>query len=252
MMIRTIADSTCRQMVRSKTFIGLMVIYCIAVLLSRIIGWMSGTDGNKITTDVVFSLQSIIGVLVAVAIGTALVQTEIQQRTLYTILSRPVGRWQFILGKYIGLAWGLCTGQLLMLCIGLTYLWLTGAEVTWWLFVAGLLTILEVLIMAAMSMMFTVVSSPLLAVVLSLIVYTLGHMVATLPQLMNHLEMWQQWIAGVFAAMVPNFGEFTYRNIAAYGMPLSAADFFQALVYALLWICLLLTITIIVFRRKQL
>lgn len=98
-MIRIIAWATCREAVRSHTFLLLLAVYLVGVLMSRIVGWISATDGNVITTDIVFSLQSIMGVLVAVATGTALVHVEIQQKTLYTVLSRPLPRWQFVLGK---------------------------------------------------------------------------------------------------------------------------------------------------------
>lgn len=259
-MIHIIARSTARQLVRSKTFVSLIVIYIIGVLLSRVVGWISATDGNIVTADLVFSLQSVIGVLVAVATGTALVQTEIQQRTLYTILSRPLSRWHFVAGKFLGLCLGLCTGQLLMLVIGIAYIWLTllingfgfPLEYVFYFFLAGFMIMFEVIIMAAVSMMFTLVSSPLLAAVLSLAVYMLGHAVATLPQLMNHLEGVQQWIAAVFASLVPNLGYFTYRNLAVYGYPPDYGQLGVSVIYAVLWIVLLLSITVMVFKRRQL
>lgn len=255
-MILVVARATARQMLRSRTFVALLCIYCVALLLSRIVGWISGTDGNIVTADVVFSLQAVIGVLVAVATGTALIHTEIQQRTLYTILSRPLGRWEFIVGKFTGLSLGLCVGQLLMLLLGIAYLWLTGfpfsASMIWYFLLSGALIMVEVVIMAGVSLMFTVMSSPLLAAVLSLAMFMLGHAVATLPQLMNHLSGFQQWLAAAFASLVPNFGYFAYRNQAVYGYPPDYGELGISLIYALLWIVLLLAMTIIIFRRRQL
>jgi ABC-type transport system involved in multi-copper enzyme maturation permease subunit len=251
-MIATIAGATCREAVRSRTFLLLIVIYAVAVLLSRIVGWISSTDGNLVTTDLVFSLQSVVGVLVAVATGTALVHTEVQQRTLYTVLSRPLDRWQFVLGKYLGLAGALLAGQALMLAIGIAYLWATGAEVQRWLVFAGALTAVEVLVMAAVSLCITTLSSPLLAAVLSLVVYALGHAVATLPELMHHLKEWQSRICIVLASLVPNLGMFGYRNQATTGDPISWGDFGADVGYGLLWILLLVVLTVSIFRRKQL
>ena len=251
-MVTVIAGATFREAVRSRTFLLLLVIYLIGVLLSRIVGWVSSTDGNLVTTDLVMSLQSVIGVLVAVATGTALVQTEIQQKTLYTILSRPVERWQFVVGKYLGLAASLAAGQVAMLAIGLAYLWLTGAHVQGWLVVAGLLTIVEVLVMAAISLCWTSLSSPLLAAVLGLATYALGHAVASLPGLINHLSGSQLVIASVLASFVPNLGMFTYRNEAAYALPIGLDDIALRVAYGALWITLLVTISVGVLRRKQL
>ncbi len=251
-MIGVIAWATCREAVRSRTFILLLIIYLLGVLMSRIVGWISATDGNIITTDVVFSLQSIMGVLVAVATGTALVHVEIQQKTLYTILSRPLPRWQFVLGKYLGLCLALVAGQLAMLIIGLIYLMLTGADVHQWLVVAGLLTTLEVLVMAAVSLCWTALSSPLLAAVLGLATYALGHAVHSLPGLVHHLKGTQQTIAIVLASLVPDLGQFAYRNEAVYRTPLTLEDLALRVIYGVMWCTLLVVITIAVVRRKQL
>ena len=251
-MITVIAGATFREAVRSRTFLLLIVIYTVGVLLSRIVGWVSSTDGDLVTTDLVLSLQSVIGVLVAVATGTALVQSEIQQKTLYTILSRPVARWQFVVGKFLGLAAGLALGQAMMLVIGLVYLWLTGASVHGWLAVAGCLTILEVLVMAAVSLCWTALSSPLLAAVLGLATYALGHAVAALPDLINHVSGGQRLVISSLACLVPNFGMFTYRNQATYALPLPLPELLESIVYGGLWIVLLVTITVSIVRRKQL
>jgi len=248
----TIAGATCREAVRSRSFILLLGIYAVAVGLSRVVAWISTTNGDVITTDIVFSLQSVIGVLVAVATGTALVHTEIQQKTLYTVLSRPLPRWQFVVGKFIGLALALAIGQAAMLAIGLGYLWATGAAVHRWLVIAGLLTGVEVLLMAAVSLCWTALSSPLLAAVLSLATYALGHAVATLPSLIHHIKGVQQDIAIVLASAVPNLGFFAYRNQAVHESPIAAAQVGTAIAYGGLWITLLVLITVAVVRRKQL
>ncbi len=251
-MIGIIAWATCREAIRSKTFILLLVIYLIGVLLSRIVGWISATDGNIITTDIIFSLQSIMGVLVAVATGTALVHVEIEQKTLYTVLSRPLPRWQFVVGKYLGLCMALAAGQIAMLIIGVIYLAITGAEVHQWLFIAGFLTILEVMVMAAVSLCWTALSSPLLAAVLGLATYALGHAVHSLPGLVHHLKGMQQIIAISFASLVPDLGQFAYRNEAVYRTPITMEDLGIRLLYGLLWCSLLVVITITVIRKKQL
>jgi len=251
-MIHIIAGATCREAVRSRAFLGLLALYAVGVLLSRVVGWVSATVNDEITTDLVLSLQSVIGVLVAIATGTALVQAEIQSRTLYTVLTRPLPRWQFVLGKYCGLTLALLAGQAAMLVLGLLYLWLTGAPVTPWLALAGALTALEVLVMAAVSLCWTALSSPLLAAALSLATYALGHAVISLPDLIHHLKGWHQTAAIVMASLVPNCGWFTYRNEAVHGLPLPPGQGLLALGYAAAWISLLVAITVAVFRRKQL
>jgi ABC-type transport system involved in multi-copper enzyme maturation permease subunit len=251
-MILVIAGATLREAARSKTFIGLLALYTVAVLLSRLVGWISGTDGNMVTVSLIMSLQSIFGVLVAVATGTALVQNEIQQKTLYTILSRPVRRWHFVVGKFLGLSGALLIGQMAMLGIGICYLFATGAPVSPWLILAGVLTMLEVLVMAAVSLCWTALTTPLVAVALCLATYALGHAVGELPQLMYHLKGTQLLVCSGLAALVPDLSRFVYRDFAIHGLPLGAGEALQRILYGVMWIALLITITISVLRRKQL
>jgi ABC-type transport system involved in multi-copper enzyme maturation permease subunit len=251
-MIAIIAGATFREATRSRSFILLLVLYALGVILSRVGGWISGTDGGLITANLVMSLQSVFGVLVAVATGTALVQSEIQQKTLYTVLSRPVPRWQFVVGKFLGLAGALACGQAAMLALGIAYLWITGAGVTGWLAVAGSLTAMEVLVMAAVSLCWTALSSPLLATVLCLATYALGHAVGSLPGLMYHLKGVQRPVCVALASLVPDLSRFAYRDEAVHAIPIAAGDVGIRLVYGLCWVALLVTVTVIVVRRKQL
>jgi len=251
MILLTIANATFREAVRSRSFLILLLLFAVGVLLSRIVGWISGTDGHIVTANLVASLQAVIGVLVAVATGTALVHNEIQQRTLYTVISRPLARWQFVVGKFVGLCGALLLGQVAMLVIGLIYLAATGATVHGVMVIAGLLTAVEVCVMAGVSLMWTALSSPLLAAVLGLATYALGHAVHSLPGLINHLHGWQQPVAIGLASLIPDLGMFTFRDRAVYGEPMSQQDWI-ALPYAAAWILLLVVISIMVFRRKQL
>jgi ABC-type transport system involved in multi-copper enzyme maturation permease subunit len=251
-MILTVASATFREAVRSRAFLGLLAIFAVAVLGTRVVGWISATDGHIVSLDLVMSLQSVIGVLVAVATGTVLVQNEIQQKTLYTVLCRPLPRWHFVIGKFTGLAGALVVSQMAMALIGLAWVWVTGAALNPWLIVAVAMTCLEVLVMAAVGLCLSMLAGPLLSAVLCLVVFALGHAVATLPQLIDHLHGWQRSLAVLGAALVPNLGYFTFRSQAIHGYAMTPGDMGIALAYGLLWIALLLLISVAVFRRKQL
>lgn len=251
-MILVVAGATFREAVRSRAFLGLLGIFAVAALLTRVVGWISSTDGHEVALDLVLSLQSIIGVLVAVATGTVLVQNEIQQKTLYTVLSRPLPRWRFVVGKYLGLAGALAAGQIAMAVIGLGWVWATGAALNPWLALAVAMTVLEVLVMAAVGLCLSMIAGPLLSAVLCLAVYALGHAVATLPQLIDHLHGWHRTIAAAAAALIPNLGMFTFRGKAIHGHAMTAGDAAQSVAYALLWIALMVLVAVAVFRRKQL
>jgi len=251
-MILVVASATFREAVRSRAFLGLLAIFGIAALGTRVVGWISATDGHIVSLDLVLALQSVIGVLVAVATGTVLVQNEIQQKTLYTVLCRPLPRWHFVAGKFVGLAGALLASQAAMALIGLAWVWITGAALNPWLALAVAMTCLEVLVMAAVGLCLSMLTGPLLSAVLSLAVYALGHAVATLPQLIDHLSGWQRTLAVAGASLVPNLGYFTFRGQAIHGNAMTGDAALTSLGYALAWIALMLAISIAVFRTKQL
>lgn len=251
-MILTVAGATFREAVRSRAFLGLLAIFLVCALLTRVVGWVSATDGHVVALDLVLALQSVIGVLVAVATGTVLVQSEIHNKTLYTVLSRPLPRWTFVLGKYLGMAGALALGSLAMALLGLGWVWITGAALNWWLVPAALQTVLEILVMGAVGLCLSMLAGPLLSAVLCLAVYALGHAVASLPQLIDHLEGWHRTLAVALAALVPNLGMFTFRARAIHGQAITAGDAGLSLLYAGLWIALMVAVSVAVFRRKQL
>ena len=250
-IISIIAINTGKEALRSRSTQLLLGIFLAGCCAAPIVGWISATDGTIVTTDIIFSLHSIIGVLVAVATGTALMHSEIQQRTLYTVLTRPMARWQFVVGKFTGLCGALLIGQMVMLIIAFAFLFIGGYPTPAPLIIAGALNALEACVMAGVSLMWTTLSSPLLAAVLSLATYAIGHAVHNLPQLIGHLEGAQATTAIILASLVPDLGSFAYRNEAVYGIPPGSSEIL-ALVYGGLWIALFLCVTIGIVERKHL
>jgi hypothetical protein len=91
-----------------------------------------------------------------------------------------------------------------------------------------------------------------LAAVLGLATYALGHAVHSLPGLVHHLKGSQQTIAITLASLIPDLGQFAYRNEAVYRTPIGVDDLFLRVLYGVLWCALLVVITVAVIRRKQL
>lgn len=250
-MITIIAGATAREAIRSRTFLGLLGVSLLAILSSRLIGWLSADGEALVTADVCLTLQEVMGVLVAVATGSVLVHREIAERTLATVLCRPLARWRFVVGKFLGLVLALLAGQTAMLVLTAANLALLHQAPSLNLLYAGLLTMELVVVMAAVSLCLTALAGPLLSAVLSLAVYLMGQAVHELPPLLGLFKGWRQDLVLVLAGLVPDLGSFGYRNQAVHGIPLRPEQLL-CIPYGLLWILLLVTITVAVFRRKQL
>ncbi|MBP7431889.1 MAG: ABC transporter permease, partial [Candidatus Hydrogenedentes bacterium] len=104
MRVLAVARNTFREAVRDKVLYVLLLFAAAAIFGSKALGWISIGQDIKIVKDLSLAAVSVFGVLIAIFVGTNLVYKEIDKRTIYTILCRPMHRWEFILGKYAGLA----------------------------------------------------------------------------------------------------------------------------------------------------
>jgi hypothetical protein len=100
MKIRAIALNTFKEAIRDRILYLLFFFAAIALIFSRLLAVLTVGDRAKIVKDVGLASISIFGVLMAILIGTGLVYKEIDKKTVYTLLSKPIQRWQFLLGKF--------------------------------------------------------------------------------------------------------------------------------------------------------
>src|SRR4029077_17089703 len=112
---------------------------------SKAIGYVSFGQEYKIMADMGLAAIWMFSRMVSIFVGTGLIYKEIDKRTIYTILSKPAHRWQFLLGKYLGLALTTLVNMLVLSTVFLAYMWLSGAPVTIALFQALAMTSVEML-----------------------------------------------------------------------------------------------------------
>ena len=103
MKIWAIATNTYREAIRDKILYLLLVFGALSIASSKLLGFISIGDDLKIIVDISLASISLFGALIAIFVGTSLVYKEVDKRTIYTIISRPIDRYEFILGKYLGL-----------------------------------------------------------------------------------------------------------------------------------------------------
>ena len=117
-----IAMNTFRETIRARVLYVLVFFSILVILASKAIGWVSVEQDVRIITDIGLAAIPFFSVLIAIFVGTGLVHKEIDKRTLYIILSRPIRRETFIAGKYLGFAAAIFLVQTLMIAVFLVYL----------------------------------------------------------------------------------------------------------------------------------
>ena len=254
MLTRTlaVAHGTFRETVRDRLFylvgfFGLALIGATTVLSPLTVG-AQGT----IVADVGLAAMALLGLLVVLLVGAIMVRKEMDQRTITTILTKPVGRGEYLLGKYLGLSLTLITMVALMGLLYLGAMALTPASPTWSQLGAIYLTLLELLVLTAAAILFSTVSGPALAAVFTLTLFAIGHLAESLLDFGAMAGGWQRSVAQVVFRILPDLEVFNVRAAVVHGDAVSSSHLFMATGYAVGWIVVFLLLARGVFARKEL
>ena len=252
MTIVSIARNTYREAIRDKVLYVLLVFGVIAILASRILGYVSMGSELKIIVDISLASISVFGALIAVFVGTNLIYKEVDKRTIYTILSRPIARYEFILGKYVGLAMLLATTTICMTVFAVGYILVMGGEIDVMFFAAVALIYWKLLLVTAFSVLLSSLTSPILGAIMVLAGYFFGHATGILidmpPQLIGTSA---ELIGQVIYFVTPNLSNFDIWQEYANGVEVRASYVFWALGYGTLYTALLLYLAAVAFENKD-
>src|SRR5438874_1886645 len=181
--VLAIARNTFREAVRDRVLYNLVLFVLLLTGGAVFLGELSAAQEAKIIVDMGLSAMLLFGVFIAIFVGVGLVYKEIERRTLYAIFSKPVGRGEFLLGKYLGLCLTLAVNVSVMGAgVSLALLYVRGG---WGPLVAGVwpavaLVYVELMILIAVALLFSSFSSPALSALLTFFVFVIGHFSADL------------------------------------------------------------------------
>lgn len=244
--------NTFREAVRDRVLYAIVFFAVLILLLSMIMDMITLGQRAKIIIDTGLASISIFGTLIAIFVGIGLVYKEIDKRTIYTIVSKPVARWQFLLGKYFGLVLTLLVEVAAMSVIFFLIVLKELGTVPPLLFVAVGLTFIELMVICAVAILFSSFSTPILSGMYTLGVYLIGH----LTQSLYHFSL---RFKGVFLQKLmlflyyffPNLNNFNIRSQAVHGLPVDASYILFAVAYGMLYIAVLLIVSSFVFSRRD-
>jgi ABC-type transport system involved in multi-copper enzyme maturation permease subunit len=251
--IWTIAANGFREVIRDRI---LYVIGFFTILLAlglRLLPEISVGADQKIFLDLGMAATALLGAIVAIFVGTSLINKEIEKRTVLVLIAKPISRSEFIVGKHLGLVGVLAVVVTIMTVIYLGML--SWAKIDYSLpslLVAQGFLILELSLLTAVAIVFGVFTSSILATLLSFGVYLMGHISSDLLKLgqISKNESIEAFTRGLYV-ILPNLERFNLKNDAIYGLLPSQGELLQSLIYAVLYTILLLTVAIIIFSRRQ-
>ena len=250
-----IASNTFREAVRDRVLYNLIAFALLLSGAAIFVGQISIEIERLVVVNLGLTAVSLFGVVIAIFIGIGLVSKEIDKRTLYTVLSRPVRRWEFIVGKFFGLAGTLVVNTFFM-AIGvfaaLLYVAHKFAAADALIFVALYFIILEFLIICSLALLFSSFSSPLLSAVFAFSLFVIGSFADDLRGFAFMTHGLARWIATAAAYLVPNFSTLNVISNVAHQQPVGLQLILHNTLYALFYTIMALSGAVLIFERRNL
>ena len=250
-----IARNAFREAVRDRVLYNLVLFVLLLTAASIFIGELSGGQERKIIVDLGLSAMLLFGMFIAIFVGVGLVYKEIERRTIYAVFSKPVGRGEFLVGKYLGLCLTLLVNVLVMgvgVSLALLYINRGWDPLITKIWPAVLLIYIELMLLTAVALLFSSFSSPALSALLTFLVFVIGHFSADLKLLSTSLgSTGARWFFTGLYYLLPNLSNYSFITPAAHGRTPDAGFVFVAALYALLYIAVILAAATLIFSRRN-
>ena len=257
--ISVIASNTFRESVRNKAFIFLMLASLALLFSSLLLAELAVVGQEKrLVQDFGLYFISLMGVVIAITSGVILVYKELDKKTIYTVLARPLHRWEFILGKYLGMLQILIIEICALAALWFIILFLTGIPFQLVFVKAVLLMFGEWMIISAVALLFSSFSTPILSGVLSFAIFMVGRVTYIIQEMLEAksrglfvsapgLRPFGEAIVRVF----PDLSIFNISKEILLGQAVEWTYVLQAYAYGLSYVVILVALAVLLFQRRD-
>ncbi len=251
--VLTIAGNTVRELVRGKLLYNLLLFTALFVAGSLLVAQLTIGNWFRIILDMGLGAMEVAGALLAIVIGVGVVAGEIQRKTILPTLAKPVSRWAFCLGRFLGLVFLLTVNGAVILLVLRVVLGLAGYTLNATALQAAALLCVEFAVLAAVAVLFASFSTPILAGSYAFAFFFIGHL---LPDLRTFAERSRsgaaRTVAQAFYHLLPNLELLNLKSHASNELPVTAAYAWSAAGYGMAYAAVALALAILIFSRRDL
>ena len=251
MKVVSIALNTFRENLRDKLLYNLLVFALLMIGSSLLLMRLTLGEFHRLLLDVGLGSINIFGVLIAIFVGIGLVSKEIDKKTIYTIVSKPVARYQFLVGKYLGLILTLFVNTLIMAAGLLLVLAAQDVPIESMLFKALGLIFLEFMVITAVALLCSTFTSATLSAIFTLATYVIGHLTADLKAFGEKMDEGMRMVANGLYYVLPNLERFNLKGNVIHHNDVSGTDLLLIVAYGLTYVLFLLMSASIIFQRRD-
>jgi ABC-type transport system involved in multi-copper enzyme maturation permease subunit len=251
--IFSIARNTFREAVRDRVLYNLVLFVLLITASAIFLGELTAGQESRTIVNLGLGAMLIFGAFISIFVGVGLVSKEIEKRTVFAIFSKPIGRGEFIIGKYLGLCLTLLVNVLVMgIGVSLALLFVGGINLVTSIWAAIFLIFLELTILTAVAILFSSFSSPALSALLTFFVFIIGHFSSSLRDFAENTGSAATKLFFNFLYYVlPNLSFYSFTTNASHGDFPPVSMLGGAVLYAVIYTGILLAATILIFSRRN-
>lgn len=251
MKVISIALNTFRENLRDKLLYNLLVFALLMIGSSILLMRLTLGEFHRLILDIGLGSINFFSVLIAIFVGIGLVNKELDKKTIYTIISKPVARYQFLLGKYLGLSLTLLVNTGVMAGGLLVVLYAQDVPIQPVLFTALGTVFLECLVVTAVALLFSTFSSATLSAIFTLAIYVIGHLTTDLRTFGHKMDALGRTALDCLYYLLPNLDRFNLKGYVTHQLDVPAADLLLIVAYGTTYTFLLLVLASAIFQRRD-
>jgi ABC-type transport system involved in multi-copper enzyme maturation permease subunit len=253
--IAHVAFNTFREAVRDRVLYNLIAFALLLSGAAILVGQVSIDIERLVVVNLGLTAVTFFGVVIAIFIGIGLVSKEIEKRTLYTVLSRPVRRWEFVVGKFFGLTGTLVVNTFFMaigVFLALLYVAHHFQSTDLGIVVALYFIILQFFMVCSLALLFSSFSSPMLAAVFTFALFAIGNLSDDLRGMAAVFKGIRGWALTGVAHVVPSFSGMNVISQVAHGETVDGRLIVYNTLYALMYSAMAISGAVLIFQRRNL
>jgi Cu-processing system permease protein len=250
--IWTIALNSFRENIRDRILYNLLVFALLMIVLTIALVQLSTGEWERITIDVGLSSVSIFGSLMAIFLGVSLVSKEIEKRTIYTLLSKPVSRTYFLFGKYAGMLLTILVNIAIMIVVYVAVLYYLGGRFSWAQAQALILIFISLMILVAIALFFSTFSTPTLSAIFTLSLFVIGHLTADVKYFSGQSGMKAvEYLGQAVYYLLPNLSNYEWIDNATYAQAMPPGSFGIVILLGIVTAALILALASLVLEKRD-
>lgn len=251
-----IARNTFREAVRDRVLYNLVAFAVILIASALLFGEISIGVEKTILINIGLSSISVFGLLIAIFLGIGLVHKEIDKRSLYSLLSKPIHRWQFVVGKFLGLNLTLLVNTLFMsmgLWGALYYLTRSFQPEDVYIWTAIYFILLELFLVTAVCLFFSCFSTPILSAIFTFLIYVVGSAASDVRDFgtLTKNPLLESLTTAIYY-LLPNFSDFSVAGAVSHGLPVGSHLILLNTAYAVCYGGMLVIAAVWIFSKRDL